>query len=353
MSTDRSSGINPCKIADTPIAVLDFETTGLSAGSDRVVEMSLVRIDPGSAPRLVFDTLINPNRSMGATDIHGITETDVAGAPTFDEVGDYLSSQLAGCVVTAYNAYFDIRFLEYELGSCGQAALPPYFCLMYLRPMLGIGKRSTLADACRQHGITTSGTHHSASDTLAAAELWGVCLDAMHDQGVETFADLGSLKKYKFVDSFTRPVLRDSQPRPGAPRRTKSRSGFRVSGVVDRVVTPRPELSPRPSISPRPPVSVAKFNALTDQERSASREYWEHLKIVLYDLQVTQHERDEMLRKQVELKMNDGQIRALHARAFVSVITHMLQDKRLDYKESDRLKRVGQCLRDLGWCPGD
>ena len=79
-------GILERRIASTPIAILDFETTGLTPGIDRVVEASVVRIDPGGEPRLVFDTLINPNRRMSATDIHGITEEDVADVPRFEDI---------------------------------------------------------------------------------------------------------------------------------------------------------------------------------------------------------------------------------------------------------------------------
>jgi DNA polymerase III epsilon subunit-like protein len=76
-------GISPFRIDDTPIAIIDFETTGLIAGADRVVEVSVVRVDPGEEPRLVLDTLINPQRHVSATEIHGITDADVADAPYF------------------------------------------------------------------------------------------------------------------------------------------------------------------------------------------------------------------------------------------------------------------------------
>ncbi len=96
-------GISTRRIDATPVAVIDFETTGLTPGLDRVVEVSVVRIEPGEAPRLVFDTLVNPERPMAATHVHGITEADVAGAPRFDEIaGDFLAA-MQGCMIAAYN----------------------------------------------------------------------------------------------------------------------------------------------------------------------------------------------------------------------------------------------------------
>ena len=113
------SGINRHLIAQTPVAIIDFETTGLTVGSDRVVEVSIVRVDPDQKPRLLLDTLVNPNRPMGATEIHGITDADVQQAPKFSDIADEVLAVTAGCVVAAYNVYFDIQFLAFELGLSG------------------------------------------------------------------------------------------------------------------------------------------------------------------------------------------------------------------------------------------
>ena len=65
---------------------MDIETTGLYPGGDRIVELAVVRIEPNEAPRLVLDTLVNPKRRVAATEIHGITDADVADAPPFEEI---------------------------------------------------------------------------------------------------------------------------------------------------------------------------------------------------------------------------------------------------------------------------
>ncbi len=111
----QTRGIFARPITDTPLAVIDFETTGLSAGVDRVVEVSIVRIEPRQAPRLVLDTLVNPNRRVAATEIHGITDNDVKDAPRFEDIAGDVARALSDCVVGAYNVYFDIGFLDYEL----------------------------------------------------------------------------------------------------------------------------------------------------------------------------------------------------------------------------------------------
>jgi len=192
-------------IAETPVAVLDFETTGLTPGGDRVVEVSVVRVDPGGGPpRLVLDSLVNPERPMGATEVHGIRDADVRSAPRFHEIADELVRATAGCVVAAYNAYFDMRFLEFELCLAGVREMPPFFCLMYLRPMLDLGVRCSLEQACQAHGHRYLATHAAADDALAAAHLYQIYANEISRLSVQTFGELARLRRYRFVESFRR-----------------------------------------------------------------------------------------------------------------------------------------------------
>ena len=121
------NGIYAQPICDTPIAVIDFETTGLTPGTDRVVEVSVVRVDPGEEPRLVFDTLVNPQREVAATELHGITDSQLADAPDFCDIAGELVAHLHGCAIAAYNVYFDMRFLKYEMEIAGVSMNLPIF----------------------------------------------------------------------------------------------------------------------------------------------------------------------------------------------------------------------------------
>jgi DNA polymerase-3 subunit epsilon len=199
---DSSTGVFHQIIKDIPIAVLDFETTGLSPGYDRVVEVSVVRIDPGSEPRLVFDSLVNPERRMTATEIHGIRDRDVADAPRFDDLAAGLLHALSGCVVAAHNVYFDLRFLRFELDRLGLFQEVPHLCTMYSRPLLGLAACS-LNEACRIDRIGFTPTHTSRSDSTAAALLWMRYRKAFQERGVLTFRDLTLQgRSYKFLSSF-------------------------------------------------------------------------------------------------------------------------------------------------------
>jgi len=205
---EPSAGILDRPVMETSLAVLDFETTGLYAGGDRVIEVAVVRLEPGRGPQLALDTLVNPQRPVAATYIHGISDRDVIDAPTFREISGELVRALEGCVLAAYNAYFDMRFLDWEMRAAGLADRPPFLCLMYLRPLLGLGRRCGLDQACQTHGIEHATAHTAADDALAAARLWGSCVAAMIDRRIRTFGDLAEWGRYKFTDSFMRPPLR-------------------------------------------------------------------------------------------------------------------------------------------------
>ena len=82
---------------ETPLSActfvaFDFETTGLSAGLDRVIEAGAVAFVPGQAERQIYSQLICPERDIPAQviAIHGITEAEVANSPRFHEIAPAL-----------------------------------------------------------------------------------------------------------------------------------------------------------------------------------------------------------------------------------------------------------------------
>ena len=330
MST-RSQGIYARPIAETPIAVLDFETTGLAPGLDRVVEVSLVRREPQASPSLVLNTLVNPQRHVAATEIHGITDEDVADAPVFAEIGAALLQALSGCVLASYNIYFDLAFLEYELSQIGVRDSPPHFCLMYLRPMLGLGNRCTLETACQSYGIPHSVTHVSAADSMAAARLLEIYLREMQQKGIATFEDLSRLKKYKFTTSFARdPLSRD--PRSPARQAAKVKSRSETRG--------KPQLS-------------SQIASTSVSSAAALGSYWDQLEMFLSDLEITEQEFCELEERRRTLGLKDEQVRVLHARAFSSALLRYTTDEWLDEVETLKLRLLYRCLHRLGWAPGE
>ncbi|MCA9073831.1 MAG: 3'-5' exonuclease [Planctomycetaceae bacterium] len=317
-----TSGITDLRLDDTPIAVIDLETTGVSPGRDRVVEISIMRQDPGEEPRIVLDSLVHPERKVAATKIHGITDDDVADAPLFaDIVGDVVEA-MSGCVLAAYNVYFDIKFLSYELSRSGITHETPHFCLMYLFPMLELGKRCKLDEACGALGIPYEASHIASQDALAASKLLQAYTSLLDERGVKTFAELAKLRRYKFVDSF------ELDPLPKA---------------ADFNLTPQAS----------PLISRANFVAPIDPIRAAHVEYWDALTTVLADLQISDDEFQHIRQIRKRSPLEKEHLRALHAQVFSSAIERYIDDEWLDDDELRKLRKLHRCLSQLGWAPGE
>jgi DNA polymerase III epsilon subunit family exonuclease len=219
-------------IADAPVAVIDFETTGLYAGPDRVVEAAVVRVDRDGQPELAFDSLIRPNCNVGATFIHGITNADVADAPTFAEVAGLFVEAIAGCVIAAYNVSFDSGFLQHELSQVGIKKKLPQMCLMYMRPLLDLGRVVNLGEACRQHRVKMNRAHSAAGDALASAQLWLYYRNTMTTRGLTSFRDLANHKNYRFTYSFQHDPLNSVDHLNRGP--VKSRNGWNTPNDCGR-----------------------------------------------------------------------------------------------------------------------
>lgn len=104
-----------------PIVFFDLETTGVNIATDRIVEISILKVFPnGNKESKTW--LVNPEIEIpqGATDVHGITNEKVVTEPTFKELAGKVSEMIAGCDLAGFNSNrFDIPLLAEELMRAG------------------------------------------------------------------------------------------------------------------------------------------------------------------------------------------------------------------------------------------
>ncbi len=99
-----------------PLVVLDIEATGLHSRIDRIVEICLVRLEP-TGEKAIHTFRINPEVPIPpeVTEIHGISDADVADCPAFDEIAPKLLDLMAHCDLAGYNILnFDLSILTEE-----------------------------------------------------------------------------------------------------------------------------------------------------------------------------------------------------------------------------------------------
>jgi DNA polymerase-3 subunit epsilon len=104
-----------------PIIFFDLETTGINIASDRIVEISYLKVDL-NGNETSKTMRLNPGIPIPekVTAIHGITNEDVKDAPTFSEVAKSLAREFEGCDLAGYNSVkFDIPLLAEEFLRSG------------------------------------------------------------------------------------------------------------------------------------------------------------------------------------------------------------------------------------------
>jgi DNA polymerase-3 subunit epsilon len=152
--------------------VLDLETTGLSPTLDRIVEIGLVRVSPDRGETDSWTTVLNPDRDMGPTHIHGLTARDAVGAPRFADVALDFVGHLGNAHLAAHNARFDVGFVTAELARMGINWGPPdCLCTMSLPYQLGVVHSRGLTDCCAELGIPLTNHHTALDDARAASQL--------------------------------------------------------------------------------------------------------------------------------------------------------------------------------------
>ncbi len=180
-----------------PLCFFDLETTGINVSSDRIVEISVLKIYPnGNKESRTW--LVNPGIKIPqeAINVHGISNEMVVNEPNFSQIAHEVKSMINNCDLAGYNSdKFDIPLLAEEL----------------LRADIDF-------DIDNIHTIDVQNIFHKMEQrTLAAAYKYycGKILDNAHSSKVDTLATYevleSQLKKYselendvKFLSNFSK-----------------------------------------------------------------------------------------------------------------------------------------------------
>ena len=157
-----------------PLAFIDLETTGTNLGTDRIVEIAIVKVLVDGT-KSVKRKLINPGIPIpkASSDIHGITDEMVKDAPTFKQVANELKQILDGCDIAGYNSNrFDIPLLmeeflraEVEFDMKGRK-------LLDVQKIFHLMEQRTLGAAYKFYcNKNLDGAHSAEADAMATHEI--------------------------------------------------------------------------------------------------------------------------------------------------------------------------------------
>lgn len=161
-------------ILQRPLVSFDVETTGLDVQSDRVVEISCVKLH-ADGRRETLTYRVNPGMPIGpaATAVHGISDADVANAPSFAELAPALLAFFRDCDLTGFNIeQFDLPLLGREFGRAG-LTFPdwPVSVIDSWRIFLRNEPRDLSAAYRFYCGGTLEHAHSAEADATAAADI--------------------------------------------------------------------------------------------------------------------------------------------------------------------------------------
>lgn len=104
-----------------PLAFFDLETTGITIGADRIVEISILKVQPDGG-RQVYTRRMNPEIPIPdfASKVHGIYDKDVEHEPTFRQLAPEIASFIGHADLAGYNSNkFDVPMLVNEFLRVG------------------------------------------------------------------------------------------------------------------------------------------------------------------------------------------------------------------------------------------
>lgn len=203
-----------------PVVFFDIESTGTEPGFDRIIEICLLRVEPApqgvQAPKT---WRINPGIRIPveATEVHGISNEDVASCPGFAKVADEILAELEGADLAGFAiTRFDLKLLQAEMNRAKKsfdgtkAKLLDAQVIYHRREPRNLG---AALQFYRGHELVDA--HGAQADTVATLEVFAGQLERYSDLGLqmdhlhEVSSSYGS---NHFVDPGRRFLWRDGEP---------------------------------------------------------------------------------------------------------------------------------------------
>ncbi len=193
-----------------PLLFFDIESTGLNVATDRIVEISMVKVMPDGS-RDVKTRRVNPTIPIpeAARAVHGISDEDVKDCPTFAQLAKSMMAWMEGCDIAGYNSLnFDIPMLTEEFMRVG---LDPKFRernLVDVQVIFYKKEPRTLSGAYKFYcGKNLEDAHTAEADTMATLEVLEAQLDHYPDLENDVAALADFTKRQKMLDYAGRIVL--------------------------------------------------------------------------------------------------------------------------------------------------
>jgi DNA polymerase-3 subunit epsilon len=201
--------------------IFDTETTGLDNRADRIIELGAIELVNRFPTGRTFHEYINPQGRPvhpEALAIHGISDAQLAGKPTFPDVAQRFREFIDGAMLVAHNAMFDLGFINAEFERVGH----PLVEVARIVDTLAIARRkhpmgpNSLDALCKRYRIDNS--HRTKHGALLDSELLAeVYIEMIGGKQAALILD-GPAERGGIVRVSAAVVAVQARPAPLAPR---------------------------------------------------------------------------------------------------------------------------------------
>ncbi|HEU5135049.1 MAG TPA: exonuclease domain-containing protein [Steroidobacteraceae bacterium] len=178
--------------SNSPVAFVDIETTGCTPGMHRIIDVAVIGAT-GDDVDFEWQSLVNPGVRVpaGITELTGIDNEMLEGAPPFERVAKELRERLEGRVFVAHNVRFDYGFIRREFASMGTAWRSSNLCTVRLsRALYPEMPRHNLDAVMERHDIHIENRHRAMPDAQALLAFWRKLRAAWPAQELQSALDL-------------------------------------------------------------------------------------------------------------------------------------------------------------------
>ena len=177
---------------DTTYCVLDLETTGFSATTEKITEVGIMKIKNGEILDQ-FSCFVNPEKHIPqrVTEVTKITDDMVKDAETIEQVFPKILDFIKDSVLVAHNAPFDMGFLKQNAKNLGYDFDFTYLDTLSLaKDLFPDYKKYKLGKIAENLGIKVEVAHRALDDVDTTVKVFNVMMDTLKKRGAKTVDDI-------------------------------------------------------------------------------------------------------------------------------------------------------------------
>ena len=182
---------------DTTYCVLDLETTGFSATTEKITEVGIMKLKNGEVVD-EFSCFVNPEKHIPerVTEVTNITDEMVKDAETIDKVFPKILEFLGDSVIVAHNAGFDVGFLKQTAKNLGYEFDYTYIDTLSLaKDLFPDYKKYKLGKIAENLGIKVEVAHRALDDVDTTVKVFKVMLDILSKRGAKKVEDIDKVSR--------------------------------------------------------------------------------------------------------------------------------------------------------------